>query len=249
MLGDIVHNENVVSQIQSSGIKKINKLENGKAQALLIRAHGIDSNTANRAIKLGYKIIDATCPMVKEIHKIVREMEQKGYMIIVIGDKEHDEVRGIIGQLKTKSLIIENIQGIPIDKVKKIGKAAIVVQSTQDLEKVLKIVDILKNRIKDLQFFNTICRPTRIKQAEIRLLPANNDVMIIIGSKNSANTNRLFDISKSINPKSYWINSAKEIKPEWFKDAKSVGITAGASTPESTIQEVVKQISAIQSLN
>lgn len=249
MLGDIVHNENVVKQIELSGIKKINTLKEDKGQILLIRAHGTDTNTVNRAMKLGYKIIDATCPMVKEIHKIARDMEQKGYMIIVIGDTDHDEVRGIIGQLKTKSLVVENLQTLPLDKIRKIKKAAVVVQSTQNLDKVTKIVDVLKTYIKDLEFFNTICRPTRIKQGEIQLMPSQNDVMVIIGSKNSANTNRLFDISKSINPKSYWINSAKEIKSWWFKDAKTVGITAGASTPESTIQEVVKHISVIRPLN
>lgn len=121
-------------------------------------------------------------------------------------------------------------------------KGAVVVQSTQNLETVLSIVEILKKHIKELKFFNTICRPTRIKQAEIRILPLKNDVMIIIGSRNSANTKRLYEISKSLNRKSYWINSKEEMKAVWFKDAQGVGITAGASTPDYRIKEIVEHI-------
>lgn len=242
MLGDIVHNEEVVKLIKESGVKKIKKLAQGENKILLIRAHGVDIKTFEKTGKSGYKVIDATCPMVKEIHKIVRGMEKQGYGIIVIGDKKHDEVKGIIGQLKTKALVIDNINNIPLSAIKRMKKACVVVQSTQNIEKVTKIIGILKQRINNLEFFNTICRPTRMKQEEIKKMPKENDVMIIIGSKNSANTKRLYEISRALNEKSYWINSKKEIKPGWFKSAQSVGVTAGASTPESTIQDVIKQI-------
>ena len=239
MLGDIVHNEKVVEQIEDSGINKIKKLGLGKDKILLIRAHGACQKIFEKAIKSGYKIIDATCPMVKEIHKIVKDNESKGYKIIVIGDKKHDEVHGIVGQLNSKAIVIDNLKNIPLKSIKKINKACVVVQSTQNLEKVLKIVDTLKKHIKEVNFFNTICRPTRIKQEEVKKIPLKNDVMIIIGSKKSANTKRLFQISKSLNKRSYWVNSKGEINPDWFKMAKTVGITAGASTPESTIQEII----------
>lgn len=189
--------------------------------------------------------MDATCPMVKEIHQIAQGMEEKGYKIIVIGDKKHDEVLGITGQLKGKAIVIDDIKNIPLNTIKKLKKAGAVVQSTQDLEKVLKITDILKRHIAEFEFFNTICKPTRIKQAEIKIMPLENDVMIIIGSKNSANTRRLYEISKSLNGRSYWVASEKEIKPGWFRKAKSVGVAAGASTPESTIKETLEYISRI----
>ncbi len=101
MLGDIVHNEEVVTQIQQTGIKKINRLTSGKGKTLLIRAHGCSRHTLKQALKLGYNIIDATCPMVKEIHKIASKLERNGYQVIIIGDKQHDEVQGIVGQLKS----------------------------------------------------------------------------------------------------------------------------------------------------
>ena len=245
MLGDIVHNDLVVNEIEAAGIKKINKLKPVKNIALLIRAHGASIDTITKATRLGYEIIDATCPMVKEIHRIVKDMEKDNYRIIVIGDKEHNEVRGIIGQIKGKALVIDKINTALLNKIKKIEKACVVVQSTQNLEKALKMAKILKNFIPELRFFNTICKPTRTKQEEIRRMPLENDVMIIIGSKNSANTKRLYEISHSLNKRSWWINSREEIKPRWLKGAKCVGITAGASTPENTIKDIVNYIDSM----
>ncbi len=245
MLGDIVHNEEVVKKIQESGIKKINRLSSGKGKTLLIRAHGCSKETLQRAKKLGYSIIDATCPMVKEIHAIAKKLENKGFKIIVIGDKSHDEVKGIVGQLKTKATIIDNLKNIPIEKLRLSGKAGVVVQSTQNLDKVQKIIDILGKNIRRLEFHNTICKPTRAKQNEIKVMPLENDLMIIIGSKTSANTKRIYEISKSLNKRSYWVNSSREIKKNWLVRAKNIGITAGASTPESTIQEVLQKIKTL----
>jgi len=245
MLGDIVHNEDVVRKIKETGIKKIKHLGDGYGKTLLIRAHGASQAVMLKAKNRGYAIIDATCPMVKEIHKIALTMENKGYSIIIIGDKKHDEVQGIIGQLKDKAIVIDSHVNLNFKRLAKLGKAAVLVQSTQNLDKVLTIVAKLKKYIKDLLFFNTICRPTRIKQREIKSLPLANDVMIIIGSRTSANTKRLYEISKALNKKSYWIQSRQDIKLDWFKSSRSVGITAGASTPDSTTQEVVDCIAQI----
>lgn len=242
MLGNIVHNETVVKEIKEAGIKKINRLRSGKNKTLLIPAHGTCIDTIKRADRLGYKIIDATCPMVKQIHKIVVDQENKGYRIIVIGDKKHDEVHGITGQLKNKALIIDTPNRIPIKTIQHLNKACIVAQSTQNLNEVLKIVRALKPYIKKIVFFNTICIPTRTKQKEIKTMPLKNDVMVIIGSKTSANTKRLYEISKSLNKQTHWVQSKKEIKQNWFKINSSVGVASGASTPDSTTQEIIKYI-------
>jgi 4-hydroxy-3-methylbut-2-enyl diphosphate reductase len=241
-LGDIVHNETVARQLEESGIKKIKNFGSGKNKIFLIRAHGISRDLYKKAQGLGYKIIDATCPMVKEIHNIAQGMEAECRKIIVIGDKQHDEVKGIIGQLKNKAIIIDNLKNIPLEIIKNLPKAAVVVQSTQNLQMVEKIVAVLKKDIKDLKFFNTICRPTRMKQREIMLMPRANDVMIIIGSKNSANTKRLYEIAKALNKRSYWVSKKADIKRKWFNGAKCVGITAGASTPNSVTQGIISYI-------
>jgi 4-hydroxy-3-methylbut-2-enyl diphosphate reductase len=249
MLGEIVHNERVVGQLKKAGIKMSKELTPGKNRTLLIRAHGISLDIIEKAQRFKYRIVDATCPMVKEIHKIAQEMEQRGFKIIVIGDKEHDEVTGIVGQLKGEAIVIDGSQPLPWHKIKRVRKAAIVVQSTQNLEIVNRIVGLLKLHIKELRFFNTICRPTRMKQAEIKRMPLENDVMIIIGSKGSANTRRLYEISKSLNKRSYWIQSKNDIKSVWFKGVENVGVTAGASTPDETTSEIIGQIKSYVAAN
>ena len=242
MLGDIVHNEVVVEEMKLSGIKKINRLGAGGGKTLLIRAHGAGRKTIEDAKLAGYVIIDATCPMVKEIHAIAKKLESQKRVVIIIGDKEHDEVRGIVGQLKTKPIIVSSLSDISVSRFKNISKAGVVVQSTQEEGLVLAIVASLRKRIKDLVFKNTICNPTKTKQSEANKLPKENDVVIVVGSRSSANTKRLYQIARGLNRKTYWVNSPEEIKKEWFKGASSVGITAGASTPENSIRNVAGRL-------
>lgn len=247
MLGDIVHNEDVVKMLTRRGIKKIKNLTPAnrpldKKGIFLVAAHGIPAELLNKALRYGYEIVDATCPMVKEIHKIVIRMDRQGYKIIIIGDRDHAEVVGIAGQIKNKSIIIQEINDLNKKELSGIKKAAVVVQSTQNVQRVLKIRSALEKKLDDLKFFNTICAPTRIKQKEIRALPKANDLIIVIGSKKSANTKRLFQIAKSINKNTYWINTKDEIKRSWFRNVKSVGITAGASTPFANIKAIIEHI-------
>ena len=242
MLGDIVHNENVVKKIEDAGIIKTKSIPKEVTARLLIRAHGSAQKTLDAAKKSRLNVIDATCPMVKEIHKIVIDMDKKGYKILVIGDHKHDEVQGIIGQIPRKAIVLENAEDIKAKITYRLPKAAVVVQSTQNLEKALKMRNILKDLVEDLRFFNTICAPTRMKQEEIKSLAKGNDCVIIIGSKESANTKRLYEIAKSINPNSYWVNSTADIQKAWFGRINTVGITAGASTPDETIEEIKNYI-------
>jgi 4-hydroxy-3-methylbut-2-enyl diphosphate reductase len=246
MLGDIVHNEQVVKNLKNAGIKKIDKLIPVKNKTLLIRAHGAGKEVFDKAKKAGYKIIDATCPMVKEIHQIAQNQEKEGRHVFIIGDRQHDEVKGIAGQLKTKALIIDSLQNIPYKELKTIKKAAVVVQSTQNVEEVKKIVDKLTALIDDLKFFNTICAPTKTKQKEAKQLASDNDVMLVIGSKTSANTKRLYQICRSINKNTYWLEDKKDLNKEWFKKATKVGITSGASTPDLTTKGVVEKIKRLR---
>ena len=210
-----------------------------------IRAHGAEKKIFEDAEKLGYSIVDATCPMVTEIHNIVKKMENSGYKIIIIGDKNHAEVKGIAGQLSEKPFIISSKDSIPYQDTNQIEKAAIVIQSTQMIENAKEIHQALKPRIAEVKFFNTICKTTKSKQAEIKTLPLENDVVIIIGSKTSANTNRLYQIAKSLNKKTYQVMSEKEIDPSWFKGAKKVGVSAGASTPDDAIEKVINYLKTI----
>ncbi|MCM8814271.1 MAG: 4-hydroxy-3-methylbut-2-enyl diphosphate reductase [Candidatus Omnitrophica bacterium] len=245
MLGDIVHNEDVVQDISRAGIKKVRRMGKGHGKYLLIRAHGAPKALFTRAQEAGYEIVDATCPMVREIHDTAVKAERDGYPLIIIGEKNHDEVRGIIGQLRHKPLVIESIESIPLARIARFTKAAVVVQSTQNLERTLAIIDRLKRYIIDVRFFNTICNPTRTKQNEIKKMPLANEVMLIIGSKTSANTKRLYELSRELNPRTYWIQKKTDLKPEWFKKISSVGVTSGSSTPDSTTQEIIAHLKKI----
>ena len=245
MLGDIVHNEEVIKQVSEKGIQKVSSLSPGQEKTLIIRAHGSEKKIFKDAEKLGYSIVDATCPMVTEIHTIAKKMENSGYKIIIIGDENHAEVKGIAGQLSEEPFIISNKDSIPYQQIKSIQKAAIVTQSTQMIENVEEIHEALKPRISELKFFNTICKTTKSKQAEIKILPLENDIIIIIGSKTSANTNRLYQISKSLNEKTYQIMSEKDIDPSWFKGANKVGVSAGASTPDEAIKRVISYLKSL----
>lgn len=245
MLGDLVHNETVIRELEGAGIRKIKRLEKGRNTRLLIRAHGASRRTLAKARCHGYALVDATCPMVREIHRIVRSMDRQGRRVIVIGDRHHDEVLGIIGQIARRAVIIDDAAHIPWKALRRVRKAAVVVQSTQNLDRVLPIVELLKKRIADVRFFNTICKPTRMKQEEIKILPLQNDVILIIGSRTSANTKRLYEISKALNARTHWIQSPQELDQRWFRNARSLGITAGASTPETTTRDVIARIRAL----
>lgn len=241
VLGEVVHNSFVVERLEKKGIKKICRIDPVKNATLIIRAHGAPKKTFARAKTCGYRIVDATCPKVKDIYRIARRLE-KTNKIIIIGDSGHDEVKGIAGQLRKKTITIESPGDISLKKIAGIKKAAVITQSTQTLDNINRIMDRLKKTIPRVKLYNTTCRTTVVKQQEIRSLPKKNDLVLIIGSKTSANTKRLYQISKSINKRTYWIDCAENLKPAWFRNVKKTGIMAGASTPDCITREVVEKL-------
>jgi len=239
MLGDIVHNEQVVQAVEAAGIRKIDSLKSGAGKILLIRSHGAPESVYQEARRLGYRIVDATCPMVKEIHTIVRERYAQGFDIIIIGDKQHDEVQGILGQIGHDALVIERAAALVPGDIRGMERAAVVVQSTQTMANVRAILAVLERHIHAVVFSNTICRATRERQVEMESLPLENDVVIVIGSKTSANTKRLYELARLLNERSYLIQTRADIVPGWFEGASRVAVSAGASTPDETIQDVI----------
>jgi len=243
MLGDIVHNEHVVKKIDDAGVKVKQELTDDMTGTLLLRAHGTVPDIYKQAQRLNLNIIDATCPLVLEIHRIVREMADEGYRIIVIGDYNHDEVVAIAAQNRG-SIVIAKPEDVEKKVPGRLKKTGVVVQSTQNIENAQKIIARLIPRCSEMKFVDTICGPTKKYQAEIRTMPRENDVMIIVGSFTSANTCRLAEISRSMNPATYQVESAGDVDPEWFAGAQSIGVTAGASTPDWIIHDVVDRIAA-----
>jgi len=243
MLGTIVHNERVINDLSKVGakvVKSIDDVPSGKS--LLFRAHGTPPETWEKASKKNIKLIDGTCPLVTEIHEEIKELDKEGRKTIIIGDHGHDEVVAIAAQVK-KPIIVSNVE--EANALRKMKKAGVVSQSTQMIENVQDIMDVLMEKVFDLRFINTICFPTRRNHQQIKELAVNNDVMIIIGSFTSANSKRLTQLSLERNKRSFQVTSGDEISKSWFRDCNTVGISAGASTPDETINEVIQKIKQI----
>ena len=241
MLGDIVHNESVVEDLEKNGVKVVSNLKQvPDDKPVLFRAHGTAKEVWKDAEKNKMNIIDATCPLVHEIHKEVKQLDKEGRKIIIIGDHGHDEVIGIASQVQD-AIIISTVE--EAEKLKKTKKAGIVSQSTQTIENVQDIINILMTKVFDLRFVNTICFPTKRNQEQIKELSEIVDLMIIIGSFTSANSKRLTQLSLERNKDTYQVTNATEIDVSWFKkNINSVGISAGASTPDWIIDSVVKKV-------
>ena len=240
MLGDIVHNETVVDDLNKRGSKVVESLNDiPEDKPVLFRAHGTDPETWKKAQKKKLNIIDATCPLVTEIHEEIKELESENRRTIIIGDHNHDEVVGIAAQVKDPIIIS------CVDEAKELGKmkrAGVVSQSTQMIENVQEILNVLSEKVYDLRFVNTICFPTRRNHDQIKKLSNICDLMIVIGSFTSANSKRLTQLSLQRNKNSFQVTCADDINELWFDGVESVGISAGASTPDNLIEDVIAKV-------
>ena len=243
MLGSIVHNEKVVKDLKNVGAKIVKTLDDVPRESpILFRAHGTIPKLWDEAKTKKMNIIDATCPLVYEIHQEVKKLAKDGRKIIVIGDHGHDEVVAITNQVINAIVISSTEEAL---KLKKMKKAGVVSQSTQAIKNVQEIMNILMTKVFDLHFVNTICFPTKRNHEQIKEMAKINDIMIIIGSFTSANSNRLTQLSLDYNSHSYQVTDSEDLKPEWFMDKNKIGISAGASTPDYLIKDVKDNIENI----
>ncbi|KLU66703.1 hypothetical protein DEAC_c13700 [Desulfosporosinus acididurans] len=240
-LGPLIHNQQVVKRLEERGIRVINGLEETKAaQALIIRSHGVAPCVYLEAEKKGVKIVDATCPFVQKAQRLAAESAQKGQQVIVIGDKLHPEVQGILGWAGEQAIPIQTVEEareLPV-----YSQLAVLAQTTQLAESFSKIVEELKHHSEHLTVHDTICNATAERQKAARELAGLVDIMVVVGGRNSANTRKLASICAE-STKTYLIETADELEPDWFAEAKSAGLTAGASTPDWIIEEVFKKMS------
>ena len=243
MLGTIVHNERVIDDLSKAGAKVVDSIDDvPKDKPLLFRAHGTSPELWDKAKKNNLKLIDGTCPLVTEIHHEIKRLDEEGRKIIIIGDHGHDEVVAIAAQVE-RSIVIANVE--EAKKLRKMKRAGVVSQSTQMIENVQDIMSVLMEKVFDLRFVNTICFPTRRNHEQIKELSLHCDVMIVIGSYTSANSKRLTQLALERNKRSYQVTAPNELDESWFDNCETVGISAGASTPDETINEVVSRIKEI----
>jgi 4-hydroxy-3-methylbut-2-enyl diphosphate reductase len=187
-------------------------------------------------------VVDATCPLVTEIHDEVKKLDAENRRIIIIGDHGHDEVNGIKEQVENALVISSPKEAM---KLRKMKKAGVVSQSTQMIENVQEIINILMTKVFDLRFVNTICFPTRRNHEQIKYLSEICDIMIVIGSFTSANSKRLTELAKMRNERTFQVTCAGDLDADWFQKLDTVGVSAGASTPDNIINEVLEEIKSI----
>lgn len=242
-LGPIIHNPQVVKRLEESNVyakKNLSEIDSG---TVIIRSHGVKLEEYNEARQKGLGIVDATCPFVRKAQDLVSQLTSEGYHVIVVGEKDHPEVKGLISYGNQQVMVVSGLKELAdMPRVKRLG---IVAQTTLPMEKLEEVVRFCLHKASEMKVFNTICNATSTRQTESAALAKEVDVMVVVGGKNSANTRRLAEVCLAIQPKTYHIEVASELEPGWFAGADKVGITSGASTPEWLIKDVVERISSM----
>ena len=239
--GPIIHNEEVVRDLEEKGVQVIaskEELETLKEGVVVIRSHGVGREIYEILERQGLDLVDATCPFVKKIHKIVREQCEAGRRVIIVGNEHHPEVEGIKGWGNEYTLAVESLEEFDNLALRPDEKLCIVAQTTFNYNKFQDLVEKISKTYYDILVLNTICNATQERQVEARQIASQVDVMIVIGGKNSSNTQKLYEICRRECKHTYYIQTLEDFKPEITGTVRSVGITAGASTPNQIIEEV-----------
>ena len=212
---------------------------------VVIRAHGVEKSLEEELKKRGVEVVDATCPFVKRAQISAEALEREGYTPIIVGEKSHAEVKGITSYTK-RAWVVEKKEEVEktLQELKElnVSKVGIVSQTTQPMERFLDIVSRFVEAFREVKVVNTICSATRERQKGAKELAGSVDVMLVVGDPKSRNTRKLYEICKAVNPNTYFVTSHKELNPQWFTSCESVGITAGASTPEEIISQVEERL-------
>ncbi len=248
MLGDLVHNSEVVKKLKEQGISTVKSIDeipastSEKHNTVIISAHGVGPQIYKSAKEKNLNIVDTTCPWVKRAQSLAEKASLAGHTVVIVGDKGHPEVKGIKEWADPHSIIVENEN--EAKQVKAKGEIEIISQTTQSEEKFASLAAIIESQNKNVIIHDTICSATGKRQQSVIELAADVDVMLIVGDKKSANTMRLYELSLERQPNTYWIQTADELNLQWIGKADKVGVSAGASTPEWTVDSVIKKINA-----
>ena len=245
--GELIHNPLEINRLQNDynvGLAK--NLDDIKSDTVIIRTHGITKEDKELLESKNKTLIDATCPFVTKPQEIVKEMSENGYDVVIFGDINHPEVKGVksYSTNQNRTFVVLDIE--ELKNIKLHEKIAIVAQTTRKVSEFLKLVNYLVTNYKEVRVFNTICNATFENQDAVRELAKKADVMVIIGGKNSSNTKQLYLISKQFCNDSYLIENEDELNKSWFKNKNLCGVSAGASTPEWLIQNIIKKIKQIK---
>lgn len=237
--GPIIHNKQVVKKFEEAGVKILDDLEENYNGTVIIRSHGVGPEVYELLNSKNVEVVDSTCPYVKRIHKIVEREQKAGQEIVIVGNPNHPEVIGINGWCNNKGIVISTLEEASNLQISKDKDICIVSQTTFDLFKFNKIVEILKSLGYNLNIFSTICKSTYDRQHEAVELSSKVDKMVVIGGKHSSNTQKLYQLCKKQCEDTFYIETVEDLPLNQFKSTDKVGITAGASTPLAVIEEVI----------
>ena len=245
---EVVHNKFVVDDLRNKGAIFIEELSDvPEGSTLIYSAHGVSLAVQEEAIRRGFRIFDATCPLVTKVHKQVQRLNEDGYQIIMIGHKGHPEVEGTMGQVREGGMllveVVEDVAKLVVDDVEKLAHVS---QTTLSVDETFDIIEALKACFPHIKSPNKedICYATTNRQEAVKKLAADCDIVIVVGSPNSSNSNRLREVAALLGVDAYMVDSASFLQEEWFAGKNHVGVTAGASAPELLVQEVIAQIQA-----
>jgi len=244
-LGSLIHNPQVVSSFRKRGLEVVGDLESVDPEdTVIIRSHGVGPELKRDAAERGLKVVDTTCPFVTKAQQYAAKLIADGYKVVMIGDKNHPEVIGVVAYTENRAIVINTIA--EAEALKFIPRMGVVFQTTHSIGHVQEIVGALLKRGKEVRVFNTLCGATTSMQKTAIELSSEVEAMVIVGGRQSANTAQLAEVCRKVNPRVLQIESADEIQEDWFQGLSRVGVSAGASTPDEVIADVVDRITRIE---
>jgi 4-hydroxy-3-methylbut-2-enyl diphosphate reductase len=247
ILGDLVHNPTVLEALDAKGIAIAHDVAEVKTPIVMVTAHGTSGRTLARTRAMGLTVVEATCPLVHVAHRAVTALAGEGYHVVIVGKRDHVEVRGLTGDLDQFDVVLDDADVLALEPHPRIGVAA---QTTQPVEKVRHLVDLIRRRFpqSDVKFIDTVCKPTKQRQSAAVEMARQADVVIVVGGRSSNNTRELVATCGLYCSRVHHVETDADVRPEWFDGAGVVGLTAGTSTPDEVIDRVEARIRYVDSL-
>ena len=241
ILGDLVHNPTVLSTLETKGIAVAQDVGHVKTPTMMVTAHGTSGRTLAQTRALGLTVVEASCPLVHVAHRAVSALSRDGYHVVIIGQRDHVEVRGLTGDLDRFDVVLDDADVLALDAHPRIGVAA---QTTQAIENVRRLVDMIRRRFpqSEVRFIDTVCKPTKDRQSAAVEMARQSDVVIVVGGRSSNNTRELVKTCASYCARVHHVETDADVRAEWFDAATVVGLTAGTSTPDEVIDRVEAQV-------
>lgn len=245
-LGPLIHSPQMVKKLEDHGIRVCHQVNDADGDALIVRSHGVTATEMKELRTSGKVVVDATCPFVTRAQKHATELSRDSGLLVIVGEAHHPEVRGILSYAAGDVQVVANVeQALELPRCRKMG---IIAQTTQSLENFRAIVNICLEKTRDLKIYNTICDATSVRQEEAVAIARQVELMLVVGGYNSANTTRLAELCRKQGTRTHHLETAAEIDSAWFVGINRVGLTAGASTPQFLIEEIVAQLRGFHSI-